>query len=69
MKTTELYLAILEEIRYKDMNVRESATLEDFEEDSKGYFLMNRFNEIALKLSSLIDVMTKEIELSKDCKK
>lgn len=69
MKTTELYLAILEEIRYKDMDVRESATLDDFERDSKGYFLMNRFNEIALKLTSLVEIMEKEIELSKDFEK
>lgn len=59
MKTIELYLSVLRDVRYNFMN-KNDISLNDFEPDSKGYELLVSFNEAANKLSDLITIMEYE---------
>lgn len=59
MKTIDLYLSILKDVRYNVLN-NPGITLNDFEPDSKGYKLLVSLNEAANILSDLIHVMKYE---------
>lgn len=59
MKTIDLYLAVLRDVRYKVMD-KAGISLNDFAPDSKGYDLLVSFNEAANKLSDLISIMEYE---------
>lgn len=64
MKTNELYLAILNDIRYEVMSLHWEITLADFEPGSKGRALLTAFNDAASKLTSLINTMEYEEKLA-----
>lgn len=59
MKTFDLYLSILKDVRYNVMS-NPGITLNDFAPDSNGYKLLVSFNEVANMLSDLIHVMEYE---------
>ena len=59
MKTNELILKVLRDVRFNVMS-KSDISLNDFVEGSKGYDLMVAFNEASNKLSFLIDLMEYE---------
>lgn len=59
MKTIDLYLSVLRDVRYNIMD-KGGITLNDFALDSTGYQLLVAFNEAANKLSDLISIMEYE---------
>lgn len=59
MKSIDLYLKVLNVIRYDVLNSCH-CRLSDFEEDSKAYDLLVTVNDACNKLSALIDIMKYE---------
>ena len=59
MKTIDLYLSVLRDVRYNIMDTG-GITLNDCALDSTGYQLLVAFSEAANKLSDLISIMEYE---------
>lgn len=65
MKTLELYVAILEKVRFETFNLDEDLKLGNFDTNSPTYKAINIINDAALDLSSLIDIMKQELSIIK----
>lgn len=66
MKTLELYIEILRRINYETLNLSDDLRLNNFEFGSPTYRAIVTINDAANQLSSLIDVMKKELSIASD---
>lgn len=66
MKTLELYVAILEKVRFETFALGDDLKLGNFETDSPTYKAINIINDAALDLSSLIAIMKQELSIIKE---
>ena len=66
MKTLELYVAILEKVRFETFALGDDLKFSNFDTDSPTYKAINIINDAALDLSSLISIMKQELSIIKE---
>lgn len=65
MKTLELYVAILEKVRFETLDTDNDLELDYFDPDSPAYKAIRIINDAALDLSYLINIMKQELSIIK----
>lgn len=66
MKTLELYVAILEKVRFETLATDDDLKLGNFDTDSPTYKAILIINEASYHLSSLIAIMKQELSIIKE---
>lgn len=66
MKTLELYVAILEKVRFETLATDDDLKLGNFDTDSPTYKAIRIINEASYDLSSLIAIMKQELSIIKE---
>lgn len=66
MKTLELYVAILEKVRFETLAKDDDLKLGNFDTDSPTYKAITIINDAAYDLSSLIAIMKQELSIIKE---
>jgi hypothetical protein len=66
MKTLELYVAILEKVRFETLAKDDSLKITAFDSSSPTYKAITIINDAASDLSSLIAIMKQELSIIKE---